>query len=183
MHSRDAGGRRRPPERKNLPERTALLSFGSAIKSGSLPSNPDELVTIGVTEISEISAIWAHARRILDRRAAIRDAGFVPRFGLRRILHHKPDRTAVSLAGRLAVNRLGHHEPAAIVRVSQSASGVLSAGLAAHRGKQGIIEFLRPGDVVTPDHHMAEHSVLSSSESRAPAAQAERLQAGQYDGR
>src|SRR6202040_4389599 len=25
MHSRDTGGRRRPPERKNLPERTALL--------------------------------------------------------------------------------------------------------------------------------------------------------------
>jgi hypothetical protein len=66
MRSRDTGGRRRPPERKNLPERTALLSFGSAIKSGSLPSNPDELVAIGVTEISEISAIWAHARRILD---------------------------------------------------------------------------------------------------------------------
>ena len=66
MHSRDAGGRRRPPERKDLPERTALLSFGSAIKSGSLPSNPDELVAIGVTKVSEISAIGAHARRILD---------------------------------------------------------------------------------------------------------------------
>ena len=66
MRSRDTGGRRRPPERKNLPERTAPLSFGSAIKSGSLPSNPDELVAIGVTKISEISAIWAHARRILD---------------------------------------------------------------------------------------------------------------------
>jgi hypothetical protein len=48
------------------PERTALLSFGSAIKSGSLPSNPDELVAIGITEISEISAIWAHARWVLD---------------------------------------------------------------------------------------------------------------------
>ena len=66
MHSRDTGGRRRPPERKNLPERAALLSFCSAIKSGSLPSNPDELVAIGVTKISEIGAIWAHARRILD---------------------------------------------------------------------------------------------------------------------
>jgi hypothetical protein len=63
MHSRDTGGRRRPPERKNLPERAALLSFCSAIKSGSLPSNPDELVAIGVTKISEISAICAHARR------------------------------------------------------------------------------------------------------------------------
>jgi hypothetical protein len=47
-------------------ERTALLIFCSAIRSGSLPSNPDELVVIGVTKISEISAIWTHARRILD---------------------------------------------------------------------------------------------------------------------
>jgi hypothetical protein len=66
MRSRDTGGRRRPPERKNLRERAALLSFCSAIKSGSLPSNPDELVAIGVTKISEISAIWANARRVLD---------------------------------------------------------------------------------------------------------------------
>ena len=36
------------------------------IRSGSLPSNPDELVAIGVTKISEMSAIWAHAKRILD---------------------------------------------------------------------------------------------------------------------
>ena len=51
---------------KASPKGTALPSFGSAIKSGSLPSNPDELVAIGVTKISEISAVWAHARRILD---------------------------------------------------------------------------------------------------------------------
>src|SRR5438552_14081234 len=117
-------------------------------------------MAVGIAKISEIGAIRTDARRVLDRRAAVRDAGFVPRFGLRRILHHKPDRAAVSLAGRLAINRLGHHEPAAIVRVSQSASGVLSAGLSAHRGKQGIIEFLRPGDIVTPDHDVAKHSVL-----------------------
>jgi hypothetical protein len=50
-----------------FPKRMALLSFLlSAIRSGSLPSNPDELVAIGVTKISEISAIWAHGRRILD---------------------------------------------------------------------------------------------------------------------
>src|SRR6202048_5463371 len=100
MHSRDTGGRRRPPEWKNLPERTALLSFGSAIRSGSLPSNPDELVAIGVTKISEISAIWALAGWILDRRAAIRNAGFVPRFGLRRILHDKADRAPIGGGGR-----------------------------------------------------------------------------------
>ena len=33
------------------------------MKSGSLPGNPDDLVAIGVTKISEIRAIWASARR------------------------------------------------------------------------------------------------------------------------
>ena len=68
MRSRDTGGRRRPPERKNLPEGrpSSVLALLALIKSGSLPSNPDELVAIGVTKISEISPIWAHARRILD---------------------------------------------------------------------------------------------------------------------
>jgi hypothetical protein len=40
-----------------------LIGEGSA---AALPSNLDELVAIGVTKISEISAIWAHAGRILD---------------------------------------------------------------------------------------------------------------------
>src|SRR5438270_6186245 len=61
------------------------------------------------------------------------------------------------MGGRLAVDRLGHHETPAVVRVNQPAPGVLGAGLSAHRGKQRIVEFLRPRDVVTPDHNMAEH--------------------------
>ncbi len=40
-----------------------LIGEGSA---AALPSNLDELVAIGVTKISEISAIWTHAGRILD---------------------------------------------------------------------------------------------------------------------
>src|SRR5579872_4108162 len=118
-------------------------------------------MAVGITQISEKGAIRADARRVLDRRAAIRNAGFVPGFGLRRVLHHKPDRAAIGIAGRLAVDRLGHHETAAIMRVSQPASGILGAGLSAHRGKQRIVEFLRPGNIVTPDHDVAKHSVIS----------------------
>jgi hypothetical protein len=62
----------------------------------------------------------------------------------------RPDR--VGMGGRLAIDGFGHHEAPAIVRVSQPAFGVLNARLTAHRNKQGIVEFLRPGDVVTPDH-------------------------------
>jgi hypothetical protein len=67
------------------------------------------VVAIGVAKISEISAIWALARRVLDRRAA--------------------------------VDGLGDHETAAIVRVSHAASSVLNTGLSAHCGKEGIVEF------------------------------------------
>jgi hypothetical protein len=96
MRPRDTGGRRRPPERKDLPERAALLSFGSAIKSGSLPSNPDELVAIGVTKIS-----------------------VVPRVGLFGVTHQKADCADVRGRCRLAIDGFGDHETAAIVRVAR----------------------------------------------------------------
>src|SRR3954471_11716087 len=76
----------------------------------------------------------------------------------------KADRAAVGGRGWLAVVRLGHHEAAAVVRVGQPALARLGAGLPADRGKQRIVKLLRPGDVVAPDHYVAEHSVLSSAE-------------------
>src|SRR3954451_4391057 len=45
----------------------------------------------------------------------------------------------------LAVDRFADHETAAIVRVSQTTSGIHSAGLRAHRGKEGIVEFSLTG--------------------------------------
>ena len=66
MHSRDAVSRRRHQSGRPFPRGRPSSVFCCAVRSGSLPSNPDELVAIGVTKISEISAIWAHARRILD---------------------------------------------------------------------------------------------------------------------
>src|ERR1700758_5741660 len=61
----DAGGppvstRAEEPSRKDGPPQF----FCCAIRSGSLPGNCDELVAVGVTKISEISAIRALARRI-----------------------------------------------------------------------------------------------------------------------
>jgi hypothetical protein len=55
------------------------------------------------------------------------------------------------------------------MRVNQAAFGVLDAGLTAHCDEHGVIEFFRPGDIVTPHHNMAEHP-LSSSEAHAPAS-------------
>src|SRR5882672_1943312 len=125
-------------------------------KSGGT-TNRAQFVAIGIAEIGEIGPAWANAGRIFGGCAAIRDAGRVPRVALFGIAHREADSAAVGTGCRLAVDGLGHHQAPAIMRVTQPAFGVLSAGLAADRDKQGIVEFLRPGDVVTPDHNMAEH--------------------------
>src|SRR5271156_1804107 len=89
-----------------------------------------QFVTIGIAKIGEIHLAGgplAHPRRVLDRGAAIRNPGFVPCVGLFGIAHCEANCAAVSLASRLAVNRLGHHEKPAIVAVNQPAPGVLRA--------------------------------------------------------
>jgi len=90
-----------------------------------------QLVAVGIAEVREIHLAGgplAHARRVLDRRAAIRDSGFVPRVGLFGIAHREADCAAVGMVGRLAVDGFGHHETPAIVGISQPASGVLNPG-------------------------------------------------------
>ena len=69
---------------------------------------------------------------------AIRNAGVVPRFGLFGVTHQKADCAAVKGRCRLAIDGFGDHETAAIVRVSQPASGVFGTWLSAHCGKEGI---------------------------------------------
>jgi hypothetical protein len=56
---------------------------------------------------------------------------------------------------------LGDHETPAVVRICQPALRVHDGGLPTHRDEQGIVELLRPRDIVTSDHDMAEHIVLS----------------------
>src|SRR5205823_12872605 len=83
--------------------------------------NPDQLVAVGIAKIGEVhlaGGSLAHARRVFDRRAAIRDTGFVPCFGLFGIAHREADRAGIGMGGRRAVDLLGHHETPAIVRVT-----------------------------------------------------------------
>src|SRR5688572_32294551 len=127
-----------------------------------------QFVAIGIAKVREINltgSALAHARRVFDRRAAIRYPGLMPCLGLFGIAHREANRAAIGSGGRLAVDGFGHHETRAIVRICQPAPGVLDSGLTTHRDEQGIVEFLRPSDVVTPDHDMAEHFVLSSLNS------------------
>jgi hypothetical protein len=101
----------------------------------------------------------------------IRKTGFVPGFGLRRILHGKADCATIGVAGRLAIDGLADHETAAIVRVGQAASRVLCTRLSAHCGKEGIVEFLRPGNIVAADLSttLVDHSRLDRTAGE-PAA-------------
>src|SRR5436190_395586 len=133
--------------------------------SGRLAIKRAQFVAVGIAQISEIhlaGRALAHAGRVLDRFAAIRDTGFVPSLGLVGTAHQEADRTAIGMAGRLAVDRFGHHKASAIMRVGKPSSGVLGGGLGAHRAKQRVIEFLRSGDVVTPYHDMAELNIRSA---------------------
>jgi len=51
---------------------------------------------IGEMEL-EVGRVFAHVRRLLDRRAAGGDARFVPGIGLRRILAGKADGAALGM--------------------------------------------------------------------------------------
>jgi hypothetical protein len=129
--------------------------------SGRWTINTDQLVAIRISNVGEIDLSrggpLAHARRVLDRGAAIGNPGFVPGRGLFRAAHREANRAAIGMAGRLAIDRFGDHEAPAIVCVSQPASGVLDTWLTPHRDEQSIVELFRSGDVITPDHDMAEH--------------------------
>src|SRR4051794_1353161 len=80
----------------------------------------------------------------------------MPGFGQFGIANVKADCAAIGRRRWLAVVGYGHDEAAAVVRVGQPALARLGAGLPADRGKQRIVKLLRPGDVVAPDHYVAE---------------------------
>ena len=63
-----------------------------------------QFVAVGIAKVGEIhlpGGPLAHARRVLDRLAAIRDAGIVPCVDLFRAAHRKADRTAIGMAAGL----------------------------------------------------------------------------------
>src|SRR3954467_11755512 len=95
---------------------------------------------------------------------AIGDTGLVPGFGQFGIANVKVDCAAIGRRRWLAVVGYGHDEAGAVVRIGNPARPHLGAGLAADRGEQRVVEFLRPGDVVAADQDMAVHFVLSSAE-------------------
>ena len=121
-----------------------------------------ELVAIGVAEIGQVHGAAAYARRVFDGLAAGGHAGFVPGVHLFGAVHGDADGAAVGVGGRLAVDGLGDDVAAAIVAVDHPPlGGVLGPRLGAQRAEGGVVEGLRPGEVVRPDHDVAEHRVFS----------------------
>src|SRR6516162_8683631 len=79
-----------PFAREDRPKRVALLNFERRILRQLACDKGAQFVAIGIAKISEICLAGgspAHARRVLDRGTAIRDAGFVPCVGLCRASH------------------------------------------------------------------------------------------------
>ncbi len=122
-----------------------------------------ELVAIGITKVGEIQAAGAaftYTGRILDRCAPVLDTTLVPGISFFGAIHRKTDRAPVCKGSRLAVDGLRDQKAPAAVCIDQAPLWVLHTGLPADGPDEGIVERPRPGDVVTPDHDMTEHSVF-----------------------
>ena len=117
-----------------------------------------ELVAVGIAQIGEVHLAEPASRdagRILDRRAAIGDAGGVPGIDLFGARGHEADGRAVAVAARLAVDRLTDAERPVLV-IHQSALPKSWPGLP-KRAHRRVVEFLRPLAVAPTEHHVAEH--------------------------
>jgi hypothetical protein len=95
-------------------------------------------------------------------------------------LIEKPIVPPLAWVAGLPIDGFGHHKTPAIVRVNQPPFGGFSPWFTVHRDKQGIVEVLRPSDVVTPDHNMVEtfRSLLISMRPPPPPPNRRGLRAG-----
>lgn len=124
--------------RADTPRQKSPLRYCRDYSGSRRPMKRTELVAVGIAEVSQIH-LTAKSRRIFDRRATIRDTGFVPGSGLFWAGHRQTDRAAIGVSGWFAIDRLAHHQHAAVVHVAQSAPGILLTRLTADRCKQGVV--------------------------------------------
>src|SRR6185312_16665562 len=167
---RDAPPMSMPQSADTQKDRPSGRSFVAATNSGSRHAvKRAQLVAVGIAQIGQVDrtgAALADARRVLDRLAAMGNTRLVPGIPLFLTCHREADRAAIGVRGRFSVDGFAHHEHPAVVHVDQPALVVLLPGFAVDRAKQGIVERLRPGDIVAADHHMAEHSFSSLPKSQ-----------------
>ena len=116
-----------------------------------------DLAVAQVGEEDRARAGLAHAGRVLDRGAAVGEAGGVPGGGVPGTVGGEADGAAVGATGGGAVDRRGQQEAAAVVGVDQAALGVALAGGGAEGREQGVVERLGSREVVAADHDVAEH--------------------------
>jgi hypothetical protein len=102
---------------RRKPSKLTLVALASALNRGSSGSRHAkqraQFVAIGIAKVSQIhraGPTLARARWVLDRRPAIRDAGFVPGIGLFWAGHREADRAAVGVRRRLAIDGFTHQE-------------------------------------------------------------------------
>ena len=110
---------------------------------------PAKLVAVGIAQISKVELAeptFAIAGRLLTRRAARFDASLVPGVDFFGTVEVEPDRPAIGVMRRLAVDRPGNHEHRSIAAIGEPALVVLVRLLA----EQRVVEFLRPADARYP---------------------------------
>src|ERR1700722_2494509 len=104
----------------------------------------------------------------------------MPSSGLFWACHQQTNGASVRVSGWFAIDGLTHHEHPTVVRVAQAALGILLPGLIAHRLEHGVVELLRPFDVVAGDHNVTEH--FGSSNVLEAFASASGIDHGQSSG-
>lgn len=118
---------------------------------------PGRIAQIG--QIKRAKAGLANAWWIFAGRTARRDARSVPGIGLCRGGHAKTDGSAIGACRRLAIDRLGHKEQAAIMHVDQAAKVIREAWFTTNRLKQRIVKYPGAIDIVGAHHNVTEHEI------------------------
>jgi len=99
-----------------------------------------QFMSVRITKISDEGPVRALIRWALDRCAAVRNTGVVPRQNMLAAQGGDSDCPAIGNGRRLAVDRFRDHQSSAFVDVNQSASRIHLAGPAAQCSERGVVE-------------------------------------------
>src|SRR5215472_15703294 len=124
----------------------------------------DDLVSGWIAQVGKIDLARGHfspAGRILDAFAAVGDAGVVESLGQLGAGARKADGAAISVRRRLAIDRLGDAEHAALRAIKDATLRIGLLRWEADGAKHSVVELLRHGEIIGAEHYVCEHRSLS----------------------
>ena len=118
-----------------------------------------ELVSIGITKISEIDRAVAKSRRVFTGSAAIRHTRGMPSISLLRRFHGEPDRAAISVRRGFPVDGRRNREVAR--RTDVEIAVLVSYSRSDANGPEDcVVELFGNLEIIHTEHHMTEHNSL-----------------------